>query len=79
MVMAKGSLYRGAPGLELRLRESLYGEVQYIMGNGHMGPPWKDRQTHATGNITFPKLRWLAVTMVSSLNHVNFVGYPCCR
>ena len=38
MVMAKGSLYRGAPGLELRLRESLYGEVQYVMGNGHMGP-----------------------------------------
>ena len=38
----------------------LYGEVQFIMGNGHMGLPM-DRQTYTIGNITFPKLRWWAV------------------
>ena len=32
---------------------SLYGEVQCIMCNGHMGPP-VNRQTGTTENITFP-------------------------
>ena len=31
-VMAKLSLYRGVPGLELRLSESLYGDVKYFVG-----------------------------------------------
>ena len=39
--------------------ESLYGEVQCILGNGHMGTPEQtDRQTETTENITFPQLRW---------------------
>ena len=34
---------------------SMYGEVQCIMANGHMGPPHPpDRQTDITENITFP-------------------------
>ena len=34
---------------------SLYGEVQCIMGNGHMGL-LVNRQADTTENITFPKL-----------------------
>ena len=38
----------------------LYGEAQWIMGSGYMGPPllWTDKQTdthtHKTEHITFP-------------------------
>ena len=31
------------------------GEVQCIMGNGHMGPPFPCEQTDMTKNITFPQ------------------------
>ena len=49
----KGALYRG----------SLYGEVQCIMGNGHMWLLlWTERQTDRTENITFQQLHWWAVT-----------------
>ena len=41
---------------------SLYGEVQCVMCNGHMGPP-VNRQTHTTENITFPQFRWRTVKM----------------
>ena len=40
----------------------LYSEVQYIMGNGHMGTACPlSRMTDTTENITFPQLRWQAV------------------
>ena len=38
----------------------LYGVVQCIMGNDHMGSPLY-RQMHMTENITFPQFRWCAV------------------
>ena len=42
---------------------SVYSEVQCIMGNGHMGtPPWTHTHKHTCENITFPQLRWRAVT-----------------
>ena len=39
---------------------SLYGELQCITGNGHMGTDVPSRQTHThtTENITFPQFRW---------------------
>ena len=40
---------------------ALCSEVQCIMGNGIMMTPI-NRQTDMTENITFPQLRWLAVT-----------------
>ena len=33
---------------------SLYGQVQCIMGNGHMGPPPPNRMIDMIENITFP-------------------------
>ena len=44
----------------VRGRVALYGEVQSIMGNGHMRPPYVNRQNdvHTMENITFPQLRW---------------------
>ena len=39
----------------------LYSEVQCIIGNGHRGTPL-DRITDTCENITFPQLRWQAVT-----------------
>ena len=42
----------------------LYGEVQCIIGNGHMGSPCG--QTDTTENITFSQLRWQAVTRLDS-------------
>ena len=47
---------------------SLHGEVQCIVGNGHMGPSprlqaeWQTHTTLHTQNITFPQLRWRVVT-----------------
>ena len=38
---------------------ALYNEVQFIMGNGHIGSPCG--QTDRTENITFPQLHWQAV------------------
>ena len=34
------------------VRGSMYGEVQCIMGNSHIGSAPLNRQTHSTGNIT---------------------------
>ena len=31
----------------------MYSDTQYIVGNGHMGPPPVDRQTVMTEKITF--------------------------
>ena len=48
---------------------SLYGEVQCIIGDGHMGPPrahtdWHtDWKRYMAKTITFPKLHWRAVTI----------------
>ena len=41
------------------LDESLYGEVQGIIGNGHMGLPLlpPNGKTETTENITFPQFR----------------------
>ena len=46
----------------------LYGEVQYIMGTGHMGPRhpvnrMTDGQADRIENITFPQLRWRTVNI----------------
>ena len=46
------ALYRG---------KSLYGEVQGIVSNGHMGHPPVDKHTDTTENTTFPQLRWREV------------------
>ena len=53
-----GALLVGGQGQQW----SLAGEVQCIIGNGHMGPP-PNIMTNTTENITFPQLRWRAVTM----------------
>ena len=45
-------------------RGSLYGEVQCIMGNDHMGPP-VDRQTHRRLKTFHSLLRWQAVTRMT--------------
>ena len=51
------SLRSDAQGVEI-----LYSEVQFIMGNDHMGTLNEtDRQTDITENITFPTLLWRAV------------------
>ena len=45
-------------------RGSLYGEVQCIMDNGHMGSPpcgQNDLLTDKTENTTLPQLRWRTV------------------
>ena len=42
----KGSLYS-----EVSCLVGPYSEVQCAMGNGHMGAPRKDRQTHTSDNI----------------------------
>ena len=44
-------------------KESLYGEVQDIMDNGHMIPLWTNRHTHMTENITFLQLCWWMVNI----------------
>ena len=42
----------------------LSSNVQYIMGDGHMGPHRQtELQINITGNITFPQLCWRAVKM----------------
>ena len=43
------SLQEGATGSLYGGRGSLYGEVQWIMGNGHMGPPFE--QTNMTETL----------------------------
>ena len=46
----------------------LYSEVQWIMGNGHIGTtPLMGRMTDTTENITFPQLRWGTVNMQGPL------------
>ena len=41
------------------LEGGLYSEVQYIIGNGHMGaPPPSNRMTDTCENMTFPELHW---------------------
>ena len=57
-------------------RGSLYGgDVQCIMGNYHIGSPSVNRQTHTTENITFPQLRWRAVTRESKCVSDNLDGW----
>ena len=54
-----GFLYSKVSCLEGGLEpgwESMYGEVQCIMGYGHMRPSCG--QTDTTENNTFPQLRW---------------------
>ena len=46
-------------------RKALYTEVQYIMGNGHMGSPLVSSLTDTSENITFLQLRWRAATSFS--------------
>ena len=59
--------------------QSLYDEVQCIMGIGHMGHPCglHDNQTDTTENITFPQLPWRTVTKLVTLSsptyHVHHV------
>ena len=51
-----------------------------IIGIGHMvTPPPVDRQTHCCENITFPQLRWRAVTMLCLLlkNRKNYLVITC--
>ena len=50
-------------------RKALYTEVQYIMGNGHMGSPLLNRQTDTSENITFLQIRWQAVTKLFNIGH----------
>ena len=43
---------------------SLYDEVQFVMGDGHMGPPWEQ----TTEDITFPQLRWWGVKLLENVS-----------
>ena len=61
-------------------RGSLYGEVQGIMGNGHMGTPCEqmDWQTHTTENITFQQLSWREV-ITSYINPKLIIQVQSCH
>ena len=53
----------GGGGLGPGWGEAICSEVQYILGNGHMGNPFK-QMTDTSENITFLQLRWLAVRIM---------------
>ena len=48
----------------------LYSEVQGIMGNGHMGTPWTERQEWES--ITFPQVRWQPELVMAACNNMDF-------
>ena len=62
LLTGKLRLGRGSPSVMSRVvATGLYSEVQRIMGNGQMGTPPVDKQTHICENIIFQQLRWRAV------------------
>ena len=58
----------------------MWGEVQCIMGNGHMRPLWTDRHTYMTENITFLQLRLQTVKILGQVtqNVVVTEAHYCC-
>ena len=65
MLPARGPCIEGEPELRVPVQRgarggSPHGEVQCIMGNGHMGP--LNRQTQLK-ILPFSQLHWWAVTM----------------
>ena len=61
----RGSLYSRVPCPDwsgMGGGGSLYGEVQWIMNNGHMGNPL-NRMTDITEDTTFPQLRLQGCTL----------------